>query len=116
MIGKEGVIDFILLQNHSISWLFALKHLYDRYYYVLIKFHHISCHLNKAFCCCRYQLLHVLSKEVINRWQGLVEDHRSYQEKLAETQAWLQPLESQLETLRTTAATDRYDFESIVFL
>ncbi|GLH12194.1 Uncharacterized protein GBIM_16929 [Gryllus bimaculatus] len=49
----------------------------------------------------RYQLLHVLSKEVINRWQGLVDDHRTYEEKLQETLAWLAPLEANLEALKT---------------
>ncbi|KAK3930234.1 Nesprin-1 [Frankliniella fusca] len=44
----------------------------------------------------RYQLLHVLSKEVVNRWQGLVEDHRLYRDRLAETEAWLGPLEARL--------------------
>lgn len=47
----------------------------------------------------RYQLLHVLSKEVVNRWQGLVEDHRLYRDRLAETEAWLAPLEGRLARL-----------------
>ena len=47
----------------------------------------------------RYQLLHVLSKEVVNRWQGLVEDHRLYRDRLAETEAWLSPLEARLARL-----------------
>ncbi|KAF4529963.1 hypothetical protein B566_EDAN017793, partial [Ephemera danica] len=48
----------------------------------------------------RYQLLHVLSKEVINRWQGLVDDHRVYDEKFLDTVAWLTPLEEQFESLK----------------
>ncbi|XP_068085330.1 muscle-specific protein 300 kDa [Anabrus simplex] len=48
----------------------------------------------------RYQLLHVLSKEVINRWQGLVDDHRVYDDKLQETVSWLGPLEEHLAALR----------------
>lgn len=48
----------------------------------------------------RYQLLHVLSKEVINRWQGLVEHHNIYQDKLQETSSWLTPLEETLAILQ----------------
>lgn len=48
----------------------------------------------------RYQLLHVLSKEVINRWQGLVDDHRAYDEKFLDTVSWLTPLEEQFEALK----------------
>lgn len=48
----------------------------------------------------RYQLLHVLSKEVINRWQGLVENHKAYQDKLEETSNWLTPLEENLASLQ----------------
>lgn len=48
----------------------------------------------------RYQLLHVLSKEVINRWQGLVENHRAYEDKLEETSSWLTPLEENLAMLQ----------------
>lgn len=48
----------------------------------------------------RYQLLHVLSKEVINRWQALVENHRNYQDKLEETSTWLTPLEEHLAMLQ----------------
>lgn len=48
----------------------------------------------------RYQLLHVLSKEVINRWQGLVDEHRTYEEKLSRMETWLAPLEQQLESLK----------------
>lgn len=44
----------------------------------------------------RYQLLQVLSKEVVNRWQTLLDDHRRYNEKLEEVKAWLTPLENQL--------------------
>lgn len=48
----------------------------------------------------RYQLLHVLSKEVINRWQSMVENHRAYQDKLEETSSWLTPLEENLAMLQ----------------
>ncbi|KAK6636175.1 hypothetical protein RUM43_009828 [Polyplax serrata] len=44
----------------------------------------------------RYQLLHVLSKEVVNRWKGLVDDHKAYSDKLKETEEWMKPLEDRL--------------------
>lgn len=44
----------------------------------------------------RYQLLQVLSKEVLNRWQALVDDHRKYNDKLDEVNAWMLPVETQL--------------------
>lgn len=47
----------------------------------------------------------MLSKEVINRWQGLVEDHRTYRDKHEETLNWLQPLEEQLAALRGSPST-----------
>ena len=57
----------------------------------------------------RYQLLHVLSKEVINRWQGLVDDHRIYEDKLQETIAWLVPLEEHLSALREEDSTNNME-------
>ncbi|EZA53954.1 Nesprin-1 [Ooceraea biroi] len=48
----------------------------------------------------RYQLLHVLSKEVINRCQSIVDDHRAYEEKLKAIDAWLTPLEQNLAALK----------------
>lgn len=45
----------------------------------------------------RYQLLQVLSKEVVNRWQSLVDDHQRYVDKLQEVNAWIEPVENQLE-------------------
>ena len=32
----------------------------------------------------RYQLLHVLSKEIVSKWQGIVEDHDDFCDKLKE--------------------------------
>lgn len=49
---------------------------------------------------CRYQSLHALSKEVINRCQSVVDDHRAYEEKLKAIDVWLTPLEQNLATLR----------------
>ncbi|XP_046474495.1 muscle-specific protein 300 kDa isoform X6 [Neodiprion pinetum] len=48
----------------------------------------------------RYQLLHVLSKEVIHRCQTLVDDHRAFQDKLEAVNAWLGPLEQNLAGLK----------------
>lgn len=45
----------------------------------------------------RYQLLQVLSKEVVNRWQSLVDEHQKYADKLQEVNAWITPVEKQLE-------------------
>lgn len=44
----------------------------------------------------RYQALHALSKEVVSRWQALLDDHRKYSEKLDEVRNWLAPIENQL--------------------
>lgn len=48
----------------------------------------------------RYQTLHSLSKEIINKWQNLVDDHRNYQDKLEDVSTWLTPLEEHLATLQ----------------
>jgi nesprin-1 len=45
----------------------------------------------------RYQLLHVLSKDVCARWQGIVEEHQNFDEKVAETKKWLRDLEDTME-------------------
>jgi len=56
--------------------------------------------------CCRYQNLLGLSKDAINRWESIVEDHEKYQQKLEETLRWLQPLEDQLVTLQSGDLSD----------
>ncbi|XP_029680499.1 nesprin-1 isoform X2 [Formica exsecta] len=48
----------------------------------------------------RYQLLLVLSKEVINHCQSIVDDHRAYEEKLTAIDVWLTPLEKNLAILK----------------
>merc|ERR1711915_1027029 len=45
----------------------------------------------------RYQLLHVLSKEVVSKWQGIVEDHESYTEKHEDMQVWINEIEQCVE-------------------
>lgn len=49
----------------------------------------------------RYQLLQVLSKEVVNRWQTLVDEHQRYADKLQEVSAWILPVEKQLKKALT---------------
>jgi len=60
----------------------------------------------------RYQLLYVLSKEVINQWQGVVDDHRVYEDKFQETIAWLEPLEENLSALREEDASNNMEVKS----
>ncbi|XP_043237695.1 nesprin-1-like isoform X2 [Amphibalanus amphitrite] len=47
----------------------------------------------------RYQELHMASQSLLTKWQNMVDDHRAYDEKLAETEAWL----------RDTPATEQAD-------
>ncbi|XP_076280585.1 muscle-specific protein 300 kDa [Lasioglossum baleicum] len=52
----------------------------------------------------RYQLLHVLSKEVVTRCQSIVDDHRAYEEKLKTIDTWLSQLEQSLSSLKKDEA------------
>merc|ERR1712106_411414 len=45
----------------------------------------------------RYQLLHVLSKEVVSKWQGIVEDHESYSDKHQDMLVWIDGIEQSVE-------------------
>ena len=45
----------------------------------------------------RYHLLHVLSKEVVAKWQGIVEEHQNFESKLNETSAWLDKLDGAID-------------------
>ncbi|XP_043244080.1 nesprin-1-like [Amphibalanus amphitrite] len=47
----------------------------------------------------RYQELHMASQSLLTKWQNMMDDHRAYDEKLAETEAWL----------RDTPATEQAD-------
>jgi len=47
----------------------------------------------------RYQLLHVLSKEVVNKWQGIVDDHQSYEAKFSEANDLLSKFEDNFAVL-----------------
>lgn len=42
----------------------------------------------------RYQLLLVLSKEIVAKWQNISDDHKNFNDKLAEFTLWLETLES----------------------
>ena len=44
----------------------------------------------------RYQSLHILSKDVLNKWETLVDEHKSYTDKLEETNIWLTDMEAHL--------------------
>lgn len=54
----------------------------------------------------RYQLLHVLSKEVVNKWQGIVDDHKSYENKYSELSAQLDKFEVDFKTLERESDLD----------
>merc|ERR1712099_141924 len=45
----------------------------------------------------RYQLLHVLSKEVVSKWQGLVEDHDCFDEEHKKMAKWIETLQDVVE-------------------
>ena len=45
----------------------------------------------------RYQLLHVLSKEIVSKWQGIVEDHSNYSDKLDGIHKWTLSMETTIE-------------------
>ncbi|XP_044734627.1 nesprin-1 [Chrysoperla carnea] len=57
----------------------------------------------------RYQLLHVLSKEVINRWQSIVDYHRAYKDKYEDANKWLTPLEEHLAALKQESQSESLD-------
>ncbi|XP_066158002.1 muscle-specific protein 300 kDa isoform X10 [Euwallacea fornicatus] len=54
----------------------------------------------------RYQNLLGLSKDALDRWGSIVDDHKKYQQKLEDTLRWLQPLEDQLATLQRGELAD----------
>lgn len=60
----------------------------------------------------RYQNLHTLSKDVINKWQTLVDNHRNYNNKMEEASAWLVPLEEHLSILETGELADNIEAKS----
>ena len=55
----------------------------------------------------RYQLLHVLSKEVISKWQGIVEDHFSYEQHHVQMRDWLAGLEDAITRAQKAADIDK---------
>lgn len=44
----------------------------------------------------RYQSLHVLTKEAVTKWRGIVSDHEVFEEKFEETEKWLDSVEEVL--------------------
>ncbi|ERL91661.1 hypothetical protein D910_08989, partial [Dendroctonus ponderosae] len=54
----------------------------------------------------RYQNLHGASKDAIDRWEAIADDHQKYQQKLEDTLRWLQPLEDQLAALQRGDVAD----------
>lgn len=64
----------------------------------------------------RYQLLTVLSKEVVNRWQIIVDDHRKYNAKLEEIDKWITPLEVEINSISSTAVSDAVGFKILEHL
>ncbi|ODN01313.1 Nesprin-1 [Orchesella cincta] len=54
----------------------------------------------------RYQLLHVLSKEVVNKWQGIVDDHKSFQAKFGELSEQLDQFEEKFKSVKKETDLD----------
>ncbi|XP_074030429.1 muscle-specific protein 300 kDa isoform X10 [Leptinotarsa decemlineata] len=54
----------------------------------------------------RFQNLHTLTKDVIGRWQSIVDDHKKYKQKVDEILAWLAPLEDHLGAVKDGELTD----------
>ncbi|KAG5889994.1 hypothetical protein JTB14_035906 [Gonioctena quinquepunctata] len=48
----------------------------------------------------RFQNLHGLTKDVIGRWQGIVDDHKKYKAKVDGVLTWLAPLEEHLNAIK----------------
>lgn len=45
----------------------------------------------------RYQSLHVLTKEAVTKWRGIVADHETFEEKFEENEKWLESIEEALD-------------------
>lgn len=45
----------------------------------------------------RYQSLHVLTKEAVTKWRGIVSDHEAFEEKFEENERWLESVEEALD-------------------
>ncbi|KPJ06864.1 Nesprin-1 [Papilio machaon] len=58
----------------------------------------------------RYQQLHLISKEIVNHWSEVVNDHKKYIQLRNEFDAWLKPLEEQLSQM--TTKEDKLSIES----
>lgn len=47
----------------------------------------------------RYQSLHILTKEAVTKWRGVLADHEAYEEKFEENNKWLESMEDSLNEL-----------------
>ncbi|KAL3268199.1 hypothetical protein HHI36_007324 [Cryptolaemus montrouzieri] len=54
----------------------------------------------------KYQQLLSLAKDVVNRWQTIVDDHKNYHSKLQNTETWLKQLENNLDILKSENVED----------
>ena len=48
----------------------------------------------------RYQLLHVLSKEVVSKWQGIIEDHDNFDTHYENTKKWLRGVDEAMTSIQ----------------
>ncbi len=55
----------------------------------------------------RYQLLHVLSKEVVAKWQGLVEEHQNFDDRLRDADVKLKQVEEEMDAAARDANQDK---------
>ena len=55
----------------------------------------------------RYQLLHVLSKEVVSKWQGIVEEHDNYAKQHDVMKEWLHNLEGAIAKAQSSSNIDK---------
>lgn len=54
----------------------------------------------------KYQQLQSLAKDVVDRWEIMVDDHKNYQRKLHDTDLWLGQLENNLNKLKSENMED----------
>lgn len=60
----------------------------------------------------RYQQLHITTKEVINHWSKLVDDHKKFNKVYDETLSWLTPLEENINFLNDQSNTSPLDVKA----
>ena len=57
----------------------------------------------------RYQSLHVLTKEAVAKWRGVVTDHQSYEEKFEENNKWLNSMKQSLDNMLNETTAEKRD-------